>query len=385
MSAPGGGRSAAEGGGSAVETLAATLESATDPPADTFRPVVVRLEDGELDELARFCRGRGIRLIDEYERQLAELAAARLPGGDRADRRGLVAELVSVPGGAASTGNWVFLPWEMKVVHLLDEDAYFEVVTDRNHDKITRQEQQRLRAATIGVMGLSIGGEAAATVAQEHLCGHIVLADYDLLDLSNLNRLSAGFDELGLPKTTIAARRVAKLNPYIEVTVFEAGVTAENAGAFLEGLDLLIEESDGLRTKFDIRLMARERGLDIIFAGDERGFLSVEPYGQAPDLLPFHGRIAGPQPPREEYATTRDFLIDLTEWLGGWDAISERSRQSLDRIGESLCGYPQLASEARFAAGQVGHVARRLLLGERVAPFLGHVDLSEIVPGAPVD
>lgn len=59
---------------------------------------------------------------------------------------------------------------------------------------------------------------------------------------------------------------------------------------------------------------------------------------------------------------------------------SERSRRSLEQIGDTLCGYPQLASEARFAAGQIGNVVRRLLLGERVAPFFGHLDLDDLVP-----
>jgi hypothetical protein len=50
------------------------------------------------------------------------------------------------------------------------------------------------------------------------------------------------------------------------------------------------------------------------------------------------------------------------------------------RIGDELCGYPQLASEARYAAGQIGHVARRLLLGERIPPYCGYLDLDDLVP-----
>ncbi|PYS77936.1 MAG: hypothetical protein DMF67_08340 [Acidobacteria bacterium] len=62
--------------------------------------------------------------------------------------------------------------------------------------------------------------------------------------------------------------------------------------------------------------------------------------------------------------------------------LSERTRKSLVRIGEELCGYPQLASEVRYAAGQIGHVARRLLLGERVPPYCRYLDLDDFVPSA---
>jgi hypothetical protein len=134
--------------------------------------------------------------------------------------------------------------------------------------------------------------------------------------------------------------------------------------------------------KHAVRERARKLRLNVIFAGDERGFLSVEPYREQPELPPFHGRIEGRQPPRESFPDRLSFLKALAEWLGGWDQISERSRLSLERVGDTLVGYPQLASEARFAAGQLGHVARRLLLGEKLPPFVGHLDLEELLSDA---
>jgi hypothetical protein len=89
--------------------------------------------------------------------------------------------------------------------------------------------------------------------------------------------------------------------------------------------------------------------------------------------------VTEPPRTRDEYATPVDFMRALTDWLGGWDRIPSRSRDSLSRIGRDLCGYPQLASEARLAAGQLGHVARRLLLGERLPPSWQHIDLDALV------
>ncbi len=175
------------------------------------------------------------------------------------------------------------------------------------------------------------------------------------------------------------ARRIARLDPYLRVTILPDGVTEENLDTFLDGLDLLLEECDDLGLKHEIRVRARSRGLNVVFAGDERGFLSVEPYGQDPELEPFHGRVRDAQGGRGSYASAREFWVALAEWLGGWNAISRRSRDSLAQIGSTVSGYPQLASEARYAAGQVGHVARRLLLGENLPPFVGHLDLEELI------
>jgi hypothetical protein len=132
--------------------------------------------------------------------------------------------------------------------------------------------------------------------------------------------------------------------------------------------------------KYDLRRRARARGLNVVYAADERGFLSVEPYALRSELAPFHGLVAEPPRARAEYATLLDFMRALTEWLGGWEQISPRSRASLEGIGERTLGYPQLAGEARFAAGQVAHVARRLLLGERLSPFHGTFDLEDRLP-----
>jgi len=364
-----------------LQELADALSAPEVPHADAWRPVVVRLEPGEHETLASLCDGHAVTLIDPIDRQLADLAAVRLPAGTEAERRSFMEGLVGRAGGAEAFGNWVHLPWERKIVHLLEADDYFDVVTDRNRDKLTRGEQRLLRTRRVGVIGLSVGGEAAVTLAQEHLCGEIVLADFDSLDLSNLNRLGAGFDDLGRNKAVLVARRVAKMDPYLDVTIYPGGVTLDDMDAFLDGLDLLVEECDGLAIKLEIRERARARGLNLVFAADERGFISVEPYGSHPELRPFHGRIAEPQGPRESYPTPLDFMKDLTEWMGGWDQISDRSRRSLEKLGTELCGYPQLASEARYAAGQVGYVARRLLLGERMPPFFGHLDLDELLPG----
>jgi tRNA threonylcarbamoyladenosine dehydratase len=355
------------------------LERPTVAPADSVRAVFVALRPGEERTFFELCHAYALTRIDPIERQLHDLAAVRLPSEDSAARAAFVSAFIDRAGGLGCVGNWAYFPWDGRVVHVLAEDDYFDVITDRNHDKITVAEQASLRKRRIGVIGLSVGGEAAVTIAQEHLCGELVIADFDRLDLSNMNRLNAGCDELGAPKTNIVARRIAKIDPYLRVTVYDRGVTDGNANDFLLGLDLLVEECDSLPLKYEIRRLARARRINIIFAGDERGFLSIEPHAYEDALRPFHGRVTQPQRAHHDYATAAEFLRALTVWLGGWQSISERSRASLQQIGATRCGYPQLASEARFAAGQLGHVARRLLLGERLAPFIGHMDLTEML------
>jgi tRNA threonylcarbamoyladenosine dehydratase len=162
--------------------------------------------------------------------------------------------------------------------------------------------------------------------------------------------------------------------------LFPGGVDPTNLPLFLTGLDLLLEECDSLPLKYTARHHARARRLDVIYAGDERGFVSVEPYRRFPDHQAFHGLVPEAPGPRSAYPSSTAFMRALAQWLGGWEGISQRSRDSIARIGEELCGYPQLASEARFAAGQLGFLARRLLLGDQLPPSWRYVDLNELIP-----
>jgi tRNA threonylcarbamoyladenosine dehydratase len=358
----------------------AYLESPPEPFDTAWHAVFVDVEPGGRAALERACGAAGVVVVDSIDRQLSDLALILHPRKpDAAVRREFVASHIEQAGDAVSVGSWAFLPWLRTIVHVLAEDDYWELITNRNRDKITIDEQRRLRSKRVGVVGLSVGAEAAVTVAQEHLCGEMVIADFDTLDLSNLNRLHAGCDELGVRKTTITARRIARIDPWLRVRVLEHGVTDANVDEFLDGLDLLIEECDGLAMKFDVRERAKARGIDIVYAADERGYISVEPYGQDPDLPVFHGIIESRPRPRESYESPLEFFRAMTCWFGDWDAISERSRRSLVQVGDVLCGYPQLAGEARWAAGAISHVARRLLLGERLRPGWQQIDLDTLI------
>lgn len=358
------------------------LTDPTTPPDECWHAVLVdACPVADRATLREVCTAHGIRVVDTIDRQLAELALTRDPAPDRgAARAAFVQQCLPVEGGHDAYGYWAWFPWMFAIVHVLPPEEYFDVITNRNQDKVTHDEQLVLRGRCIGVIGLSVGGEAAVTVAQEHLCGHIVLADFDRLDLSNLNRLGAGVDELGVNKAVIVARRIARINPYLAITIYRDGVSEESMDHFLDRLDLLLEECDSLPLKLLLRQAAVARRINVIFAGDERGFLSVEPYATHPELAPFHGLVREPPRARDHYASPLDFMRALTTWLGGWERIAPRSRASLARIGRDLCGYPQLASEARFAAGQLGFVARRLLLGDVLPPSWQHIDLDDLLP-----
>jgi tRNA A37 threonylcarbamoyladenosine dehydratase len=98
---------------------------------------------------------------------------------------------------------------------VLGPRGFRTVRLDRNN--ITAGEQDRLGALSIGVAGLSVGHVIAHTLAAQGMCGRLRLADFDHLELSNLNRVPATVFDIGINKAYVAARRVAELDPYLVV------------------------------------------------------------------------------------------------------------------------------------------------------------------------
>ena len=65
------------------------------------------------------------------------------------------------------------------------------------------------------------------TLAHEGIGGELRLADFDVLDLSNLNRVAGGVADVGVSKVVLAAREVAELDPYVRVVAFPGAACEE--------------------------------------------------------------------------------------------------------------------------------------------------------------
>ena len=81
-----------------------------------------------------------------------------------------------------SYGVWVYYPWSRRLVHMLDEEEFIKVRSNRNQYKITLKEQEILSTKRIGIIGLSVGQSIAFRVAMEGGCGELRRTDFDTVD-----------------------------------------------------------------------------------------------------------------------------------------------------------------------------------------------------------
>jgi molybdopterin/thiamine biosynthesis adenylyltransferase len=288
------------------------------------------------------------------------------------------AHLKGVP--AAEYGVWVYYPWSFRLVHLLDEAEFALVRTDRNRNKITREEQAILATKKVGVIGLSVGQSVSLTMALERSFGEIRLADFDTLELSNLNRIRSGVHEMGVPKVINTAREIAELDPFLKVTCFLEGVTKANIDRFFsEGgkLDMLVEECDSV----DIKIMARQKAkslrIPVVMDTSDRGLIDVERFDLEPDRPMLHGLLEGLDLSVVERPMTNQEKLPFMGKIVGLETISTRMKDSLPELGRTILTWPQLASGVVLGGALVSDVHRRIMTGDFTASGRWWMDIEE--------
>ncbi len=282
-------------------------------------------------------------------------------------------------------GVWVYYPWSKYIVHLLDEKEFIEVRTNRNKYKITQKEQDLLSSKRVGVVGLSVGQTIALTMATERSFGEIRLADYDHLELSNLNRIFTGTHNLGVNKVIIAARLIKEIDPFLQVKCYTAGITEENIDSFMieDGkLDILFDECDGLDIKVLLRQRAKRLRIPVVMETNDRGMIDIERFDLDPERPIFHGLID-----HIDYQSLKNLSngekIPFVSSILGIDSLSIRQKASLVEVGQSISNWPQLASSVSLGGALGADTSRRILLDQFQSSGRYFVNPEDIITDLP--
>jgi adenylyltransferase/sulfurtransferase len=111
--------------------------------------------------------------------------------------------------------------------------------------------QKKLKAASVLVIGTGGLGSPVALYLAAAGVGRIGLADYDVVDFSNLQRqVIHGQSSLGQLKVESAKARMLDINPEIQVDTFNEPFTSENAFRIAEPYDLIIDGTDNFPTRY---------------------------------------------------------------------------------------------------------------------------------------
>lgn len=144
--------------------------------------------------------------------------------------------------------------------------------------------QERLLAARALVIGLGGLGSPAAMYLAASGVGHLVLSDYDQVELSNLQRqVIHTTADVGRLKAESARDAIARLNPGVRVTAKDWALDGEELMQEVATADVVLDCTDNFQSRFQLNAACHAQGKPLVSGA------AVRMEGQVSVFLPGHG------------------------------------------------------------------------------------------------
>ncbi len=142
----------------------------------------------------------------------------------------------------------------------------YEELTTRNIGFITQEQQDKLKASTVFICGTGGMGGAAIMALVRAGVGHLILADIDAFEVSNMNRqLFATLNSVDVHKAEATAEGCRQINPEIKIEIYKDDWT-NHADDLVDQADLVINGTDDLRASLLLYRTSRAKGKSVIDA-----------------------------------------------------------------------------------------------------------------------
>jgi molybdopterin/thiamine biosynthesis adenylyltransferase/rhodanese-related sulfurtransferase len=160
--------------------------------------------------------------------------------------------------------------------------------------------QAKLLESKVLLIGAGGLGSPAALYLAAAGVGTIGIVDFDVVDLSNLQRqVLHGTDRIGEKKVESARRTIQNLNPDVKVVGHEEMLVADNVARIIAGYDVILDGTDTFETRYILNDAAVAGNIPVVHASVFRF------EGQLTTFIPYEGpcyRCLYPTPPPPELA-----------------------------------------------------------------------------------
>jgi len=154
--------------------------------------------------------------------------------------------------------------------------------------------QRKLMAAKVLVVGAGGLGSPSALYLALAGVGTIGIVDFDVVDLSNLQRqILHQNDDVGRPKAVSAKETILSYNPDVNVVIYEKPLASDNAMEIISQYDIVVNAVDNFTTRYLVNDACYFAGKPLV----DGGILQFD--GQSTVFIPGHGcyRCLYPAPP----------------------------------------------------------------------------------------
>ncbi|SDH36153.1 HesA/MoeB/ThiF family protein [Desulfosporosinus hippei] len=137
----------------------------------------------------------------------------------------------------------------------------------RNQETLTDQDQNKLLASSVAIVGCGgLGGYIAEELARIGV-RRLVLIDGDRLEVSNLNRqIMATEASIGQWKVEAARDRLQRVNSEVKVEIIKEWFAEERGTDFFSEVDLVFDALDSLATRVVLERVCHQLKLPLVFA-----------------------------------------------------------------------------------------------------------------------
>jgi molybdopterin/thiamine biosynthesis adenylyltransferase/rhodanese-related sulfurtransferase len=197
--------------------------------------------------------------------------------------------------------------------------------------------QKKLRAASVLIIGAGGLGSPIAMYLAAAGIGHLGLVDYDVVDVSNLQRqIIHGTSDVGRPKTESALDSLKDINPHIRIDTYNESLSSNNALDIIKRYDLVLDGTDNFPTRYLINDACVFTRKPFIFGGIFRfyGQVSILCSGEGPC---YRCLFPSPPPPDSVPSCAEGGVLGFLPGTIGTIQASEAAKLILG-IGDPLIG-----------------------------------------------
>lgn len=175
--------------------------------------------------------------------------------------------------------------------------------------------QNKLKQARVLVIGAGGLGCPVLQYLTAAGVGNIGIAEFDMVDESNLQRqILYGSEDVGKLKSIIAKNRLEHLNSQINIEIYNLKCDRSNTGKILSEYDIIVDATDNLEVRYVINDACVILGKPMIHGAIYKyeGVISVFNYNGGPTY-----RCYNPQPGNREFKNPKPLSVGLFGVLPG--------------------------------------------------------------------
>ena len=127
--------------------------------------------------------------------------------------------------------------------------------------------QQKIMDATVLIVGMGGLGSPTALYLAAAGVGHLIIADFDQVELSNLQRqIIHQTKDIGDDKVNSAKNKLTELNPNTKITIANELIHTGNLPDLIKGVDIVLDGTDNFESRFEINQICVEHQKPLVSA-----------------------------------------------------------------------------------------------------------------------